>query len=79
MRLTDQVKPRFPQIDTPTHIVCGADDTWIPVDRAHRLHALIPDSSLEVTPGAGHLVQLDAPAHLTAEIIRWTENINSSA
>ena len=71
-RLTDEVEPRYAQLDTPTHIVWGVDDTWIPVDRAHRLHAQIPHSSLAIIPEAGHLIQLDAPAHLTAEIARWT-------
>lgn len=77
-RFTDEMEPRYAQIDTPTHVVWGVDDTWIPVDRAHRLHALIPSSSLALIPDAGHLIQLDAPAHLTAEIVRWTENITNS-
>jgi len=32
------------------------DDTWIPVDRAERLHTSIPRSSLTTVPGAGHLM-----------------------
>src|SRR5690606_22441872 len=54
-----------------THIVWAAEDTWIPVDRAHRLQRAVPGSSLTVLPAAGHLVQLDAPAALTAELARW--------
>jgi pimeloyl-ACP methyl ester carboxylesterase len=70
-RYTDEVEPRYPEIDLPVTVVWGADDTWIPVDRAHRLAALIPGAQLHVVPGAGHLIQLDAPAALTAILQRW--------
>jgi pimeloyl-ACP methyl ester carboxylesterase len=52
-------------------LVWGADDTWIPVDRAHRLAALIPGAQLHVVPRAGHLVHLDAPEALTGIVQRW--------
>ena len=52
----------------------GAEDAWIPPDRAHRLHALLPASRLAIVPDAGHLIQLDAPAALSAELTRWTED-----
>ena len=72
-RYTDEVAPLYPTLDEPVHIVWGAEDTWIPVDRAHRLHAAIPHSTLTVLPDAGHLIPLDAPAALSAELTRWTE------
>lgn len=71
-RHTDEIEPRYGQISEPTRIVWGAQDTWIPLDRAHRLQALIPGSSLAVIEDAGHLIQLDAPAALAAELTRWT-------
>jgi pimeloyl-ACP methyl ester carboxylesterase len=51
--------------------VWGREDTWIPLDRATRLRALIPDSTLRLIDNAGHLVQEDQPAALTTEIYRW--------
>lgn len=72
-RFTDEVEPDYGSIDEPVHIVWGAEDTWIPVDRADRLHAAIAHSSLAVIPGAGHLIQLDAPEALASELTRWTE------
>jgi pimeloyl-ACP methyl ester carboxylesterase len=70
-RYTDEVEPRYPDIDMPVTVVWGADDTWIPVDRAHRLAALIPGAELHVVPRAGHLIHLDAPEALTAILQRW--------
>jgi pimeloyl-ACP methyl ester carboxylesterase len=72
-RYTDEVEGLYGTIEEPTHIVWGTDDRWIPVDRAHRLQALIPHATLALLDGAGHLVQLDAPAQLAAQLTRWTE------
>ena len=41
-RYTDEVEPRYPEIGIPVLVVWGQQDTWIPVDRAHRLGELIP-------------------------------------
>jgi pimeloyl-ACP methyl ester carboxylesterase len=68
---TDEIEPRYPDLDIPTRIVWGSEDQWIPVDRAHRLHDLIPEATVSTIAGAGHLIQLDAPAALTGEILRW--------
>lgn len=56
-------------------IVWGEDDTWIPVDRAHRLHAAIPGSTLALIPDAGHLIQLDQPVALGVELRRWLGSV----
>jgi pimeloyl-ACP methyl ester carboxylesterase len=74
-RFTDEIEPLYGTIDEPTHIIWGTDDTWIPVDRAHRLQALIPHATLGLIPDAGHLIHLDAPVQLAAELVRWTETV----
>jgi len=68
---TDQVEPLYPTIDVPVLVVWGREDAWIPVDRAHRLHQLIPSARLNVIEQAGHLIQLDQPEALTAALTRW--------
>lgn len=65
---TDEVEPRYGEITEPTHIVWGAEDTWVPPDRAEQLHCRIPHSTLTLIEGAGHLLQLDAPDRLTTEL-----------
>jgi pimeloyl-ACP methyl ester carboxylesterase len=68
---TDQVEPLYPRIDPPVLVVWGRDDAWIPVDRAHRLHELIPGARLLEIEHAGHLVQLDQPEALSAALTEW--------
>lgn len=70
-RYTDEIEPLYPGIGVPTLIVWGTEDTWIPVDHAHRLADLIPHARLTLVPDAGHLIQLDAPAALTGVLQRW--------
>jgi pimeloyl-ACP methyl ester carboxylesterase len=78
-RFTEVLEPRLREIAVPTHIIWGEEDTWIPVDRAHRLQAAIPGSSLTLVPDAGHLIQLDTPAVLAAELHRWLVRVARSA
>ncbi|WP_037356146.1 alpha/beta fold hydrolase [Amycolatopsis orientalis] len=70
-RYTDEIEPRYREISIPTLVVWGTEDTWIPVDRAHRLAGMIPGAGLELVRSAGHLIQLDAPEALTASLHRW--------
>ncbi|MFL1381000.1 MULTISPECIES: alpha/beta fold hydrolase [unclassified Nocardiopsis] len=71
-RFTEEVEPLLAELPFPVHIVWGTQDTWIPVDRAHRLQAAIPGSTLSLIPEAGHLIQLDAPVALADELRRWS-------
>ncbi|NED99096.1 alpha/beta fold hydrolase [Phytoactinopolyspora halotolerans] len=68
---TDEVEPRYPSLDVPVLVAWGTEDTWIPVDRAHRLAELIPGAQLELIDHAGHLIQLDAPIQLATVLHRW--------
>jgi pimeloyl-ACP methyl ester carboxylesterase len=68
---TDEIEPLYPTIQVPVLIAWGAEDTWIPVDRAQRLAQVIPGAQLHLVPEAGHLIQLDAPEQLTAVLQRW--------
>jgi pimeloyl-ACP methyl ester carboxylesterase len=70
-RFTDEIEPLYGEISVPTLIVWGADDVWIPPDRAERLRRLIPNSFVEYVERAGHLVQEDQPAALAAVLDRW--------
>jgi pimeloyl-ACP methyl ester carboxylesterase len=68
---TDQVEPSYQAIDVPVLVVWGRDHPWIPIDRAHRLHELIPGARLTIIEQAGHLIQLDQPEALTAALTQW--------
>ncbi|MEU9173480.1 alpha/beta hydrolase [Streptomyces sp. NPDC048420] len=68
-RYTDEVQDKYGEIEIPTLVCWGEDDTWIPAAKGHELVARIPGARLELIPGAGHLVQEDAPAELLAALL----------
>jgi pimeloyl-ACP methyl ester carboxylesterase len=67
-RHTDEIEPLYPTLRIPTQLIWGAQDPWIPVERAHRLAAQIRGSRLTVVEHAGHLLQLEAPDELIATV-----------
>ncbi|MCB5908409.1 alpha/beta fold hydrolase [Streptomyces pinistramenti] len=70
-RMTDEIEGRYGEITLPTLICWGTDDTWIPAAKGRELAARIPGARLRPIEGAGHLVQEDAPAELTAELVEF--------
>jgi pimeloyl-ACP methyl ester carboxylesterase len=70
-RYTDEIQGRYGEIGIPTLVCWGEDDTWIPVAKGRELAGLVPGARFEPIGGAGHLVQEDAPAELTAALIAF--------
>lgn len=72
--LTEVIEPELPQVTRPVHVLWGADDPWIPLERGINLAQAI-GCNITSMPGLGHLPQLEDPdtvvqmalPHLTAE------------
>ena len=52
------------QVDTPTILVHGAEDSIVPVSVAHACASALKDGVVTVIPNSGHLVVLDAKDEL---------------
>ncbi|HEY8518301.1 MAG TPA: alpha/beta fold hydrolase [Candidatus Binatia bacterium] len=66
------LKKRLHRIKAPTLIVWGAEDRVIPPSYAHRFAAGIPgEVETRTIPGAGHLVDVDAPEELARAILEF--------
>lgn len=78
-RYTAEMEDRYSTIEVPTHVIWGVDDEWIPVDRAHRLVATIPGSTMELIDSAGHLIQEDRPAQLAFAVYHWLKSLDDTA
>ena len=58
------------RVRSHVHLLWGADDAEAPVTVAEAADALLADSSLEILPGVGHFVPLQAPEALRNAIER---------
>ena len=57
----------------PALVLMGRDDRLCPLDRHELMHALMPQSRLELIEGAAHLPTLEKPTQTTAALVRWLE------
>lgn len=59
-------RPDLARITAPAIVVVGADDEVTPLPLAHALADGLPEATLEVIPGAGHLSALERPEPFAA-------------
>jgi pimeloyl-ACP methyl ester carboxylesterase len=64
---TERVR-ELPRIPNPTLILWGEEDRLIPVADAHRFASAIPDSTLRIYAGVGHIPMEEAPARSAADV-----------
>jgi pimeloyl-ACP methyl ester carboxylesterase len=63
--------PLLPRIACPTLVLCGREDTLIPLARHEEMAARIPGSRLEIVEECGHLSTMERPAETSAALARW--------
>jgi pimeloyl-ACP methyl ester carboxylesterase len=68
-----EVESLLPHIDCPTLVMTGELDNWSSPAQHQAIAAAIPNSELVIVPGAGHMIQLEAPDAVNAAIARWLE------
>jgi pimeloyl-ACP methyl ester carboxylesterase len=68
-RYTDEIEWRYGEIRCPVTILWGEEDSWIPVERGRELASRIRGCTLRIIPGAGHLIQEDAPEAVVAQLL----------
>ncbi|KND61165.1 putative oxidoreductase [Candidatus Burkholderia verschuerenii] len=70
-RYTDEVQKRYSELKYPVSILWGEEDQWIPIERGVELASLIPHARFTRVPGAGHLMQEDAPEAIVGELLTF--------
>jgi pimeloyl-ACP methyl ester carboxylesterase len=61
----------LPRIACPTLVLTGALDTWSPPAQHEQIAAAVPDAELVIVPGAGHMIQREAPEAVNDAIAAW--------
>jgi pimeloyl-ACP methyl ester carboxylesterase len=68
-----EVESLLPRIACPALVMTGELDAWSSPEQHRNIAAAIPHSELVIVPGAGHMIQLEAPEAVNAAIARWLE------
>jgi pimeloyl-ACP methyl ester carboxylesterase len=64
------------QIELPTLIIVGAEDTVTPPVKAHRMAEAIPKSQLEVVPASGHMSSLEQPEYINRLLTAFLDGLS---
>ena len=67
------LRSELPRIQVPTLILCGAEDRIVPVERARATHGALPNATLRIIAGAGHMVMLERPVESASELERFLD------
>ena len=63
------------QVQLPTHVMCGADDTATPVKFTEYLAQNIPGAQHEIIDGGRHHVQLEKYQRVNDQIERFMSSL----
>ena len=66
-----EVDALLPTIACPTLVMTGENDQWAPPSQHEQIAAAMPNAQLVIVPGAGHMIQMEAPGAVNAAIADW--------
>jgi pimeloyl-ACP methyl ester carboxylesterase len=75
---TANLQSRYPAVDCPVHIFHGKADEVIEFDQAQRLNRKIPQSTVDLIAGAGHMVTYQDDNRISGTIQALLANAPSS-
>ncbi|WP_028921039.1 alpha/beta fold hydrolase [Pseudonocardia acaciae] len=67
----------LPHIRVPTLVVVGGEDEFTPISDAELIADRVPDATLEIVHGAGHLPNLERPAEFNAALEHFLRSLPS--
>jgi pimeloyl-ACP methyl ester carboxylesterase len=62
---------RIKQIQTPTLILWGAQDAWIPLENAYKFQKDLPNNSLIIYQNLGHIPQEEGPSETVKDALKF--------
>jgi pimeloyl-ACP methyl ester carboxylesterase len=55
----------------PTLVMCGEADQLTPPECSREIAGLVPHAELVILPACGHMLTMERPARVSAELARW--------
>jgi pimeloyl-ACP methyl ester carboxylesterase len=70
-------RPHLPAVRCPTLVMCGEDDQLTPLARSREIAALVPGARLVPVPVCGHMLTMEQPQAVNAELVGWLARVLS--
>ncbi|KAA3621518.1 MAG: alpha/beta hydrolase, partial [Bacteroidetes bacterium] len=67
----EDLSSKIKTIQTPTLILWGAHDTWVPVNHAHRFKEDLPDSKMVILENSGHIPMEENPEESLRSVLEF--------
>jgi pimeloyl-ACP methyl ester carboxylesterase len=61
----------LPQLRCPVLVLCGDSDALTPLECSQEIASLVPQARLQVVPQCGHMLTMEQPAVVNAELSAW--------
>jgi pimeloyl-ACP methyl ester carboxylesterase len=65
----------LPQLRCPVLVMCGDTDRLAPLECSQEIAGLVPQSELVVVPRCGHMLTMEQPGVVNAELARWLRSL----
>lgn len=76
---TERISPQLGDVRCPVRIGWGDSDPWIDIEQSTRLSDELPGPpKIAVFPSAGHLVPLESPDSLHADLSTWLKHLTDN-
>ncbi|MEO7547649.1 MAG: alpha/beta fold hydrolase [Ramlibacter sp.] len=69
-------RSHLPQLCCPVLVMCGDADQLTPPECSREIAALIPAAELVVLPRCGHMLTMEKPEAVSAELRRWLQKLH---
>jgi len=71
-------RPHLPEVRCPLLVMCGDADLLTPPERSREIAALVPHAELVIVPRCGHMLTMERPEVVNAELARWLQALPSA-
>ena len=72
----DSVVERLRSVETPSLVIVGDEDSSLPPPLSREITNALPNASLEIIPGSGHLSALEQPDAVTNAMLAFLDSLN---
>ena len=68
-------RPGLAQLRCPVLVLCGEGDLLTPPERSREIAALVPQARLVLVPRCGHMLTMERPDVVNAELAQWLADL----